>query len=71
MKYGDIYLIDSATTHTILQDSRFFLNLKLAEANVNTISGTSSLIEGSGKASIILSNGTTIHLENALYFSKS
>ena len=57
MKGEDICLVESATTHTILRDQRYFLDLKLAEANVNTISSTSHLIEDPGRASITLSKG--------------
>ncbi|GAV67070.1 hypothetical protein CFOL_v3_10579, partial [Cephalotus follicularis] len=41
------------------------------KANVGTISGTSDLIEGSGMASFVLSNGTQIRITNALYSTKS
>ena len=47
MSDEDICLVDSASTHTIFQDKRYFLSLTLAEANMNTISGRSNLIEGS------------------------
>ncbi|GAV57648.1 hypothetical protein CFOL_v3_01185, partial [Cephalotus follicularis] len=41
------------------------------KANVGTISGTSDLIEGSGMASFVLSNGTQMHITDALYSTKS
>ncbi|GAV59794.1 hypothetical protein CFOL_v3_03325, partial [Cephalotus follicularis] len=41
------------------------------KANVGTISGTSDLIEGSGMASFVLSNGTQMRITNALYSTKS
>ncbi|GAV62221.1 hypothetical protein CFOL_v3_05745, partial [Cephalotus follicularis] len=41
------------------------------KANVGTISGTSDLIEGSGMASFVLSNGTQIRITDALYSTKS
>ncbi|KAK2376223.1 putative mitochondrial protein [Trifolium repens] len=41
------------------------------ETNVSTISGTSKIIEGSGRANILLYGGTKLHIENALYSSKS
>lgn len=68
---GDVCLVDSATTHTILRDKKYFTHLKIAKANVNTISGTSKLIEGSGRATIILPGGTNIYIESALYSVKS
>ncbi|GAV75342.1 hypothetical protein CFOL_v3_18821, partial [Cephalotus follicularis] len=41
------------------------------KANVGTISGTSDLIEGSGMASFVLSNGTQMRITDALYSTKS
>jgi len=64
-------LFDSGTTHTIFTNKDYFLELKMFQANVNTISGTAKLIEGSGKACIMLPNGTKLMLNDALYSSKS
>jgi hypothetical protein len=50
----DLCLADSCTTHTILKDKKYFKYLILNKASVNTISGSSNLIEGSGIANIIL-----------------
>ena len=63
-------LVDNATIHTILQAKRYFLDLTLTIANVSTISSTTNLIEVSGKANIMLPNGTTFHINDALYFNK-
>ncbi|GAV57608.1 hypothetical protein CFOL_v3_01145, partial [Cephalotus follicularis] len=41
------------------------------KANVGTISGTSDLIEGSGIASFVLSNGTQMRITYVLYSIKS
>ncbi|GAV70475.1 hypothetical protein CFOL_v3_13973, partial [Cephalotus follicularis] len=41
------------------------------KANVGTISGTSDLIEGSGMASFVLSNGSKMRITDALYSTKS
>ncbi|GAV79771.1 hypothetical protein CFOL_v3_23234, partial [Cephalotus follicularis] len=41
------------------------------KANVGTISGTSDIIEGSGMANFVLSNGTQMRITNALYSIKS
>jgi hypothetical protein len=71
MDSQDSCLIDSATTHTILQDKKYFLDLILAENNVNTISGASNIVEGSGRACIILPNNTKLYIDDALYSSKS
>jgi hypothetical protein len=67
----DTCLVDSATTHTIFKDRKYFSSLVKRETNVSTISGTSKIIEGSGRADILLYGGTKLHIENALYSSKS
>ncbi|PIN15441.1 hypothetical protein CDL12_11914 [Handroanthus impetiginosus] len=43
----------------------------MAEANVNTISGSTKLIEGSGRANILLPGGTKFVVDDALFSSKS
>ena len=50
-----------------LQDKRYFYNLIVTKASVNTISSTSNLIEGIGKANIVLSNGTRFHINDAIF----
>ena len=67
----DICLADSATTHTILRNKKYFSNLTLVKAKVNTITGSTDAIEGSGRATIILKNGTKLRIHDALYSSKS
>jgi hypothetical protein len=37
---------DIATTHTIIKDKIYFSQLKLVDANVNTIFGVENIIEG-------------------------
>ncbi|CAN1314424.1 hypothetical protein LINPERPRIM_LOCUS29329 [Linum perenne] len=64
-------IIDSASTHTILKDKKYFSNLVMREANVSTISGSTNLIEGSGRANVLLHGGTKMHIEVALYSTKS
>ncbi|GAV91421.1 hypothetical protein CFOL_v3_34816 [Cephalotus follicularis] len=71
MDIGDICIADSATTHTILQNEKYFSYLTIAKANVGTISGTSDIIEGSGMTSFMLSNGTQMRITDALYSKKS
>ena len=71
MNEGNVCLVDCATTHTILRDKRYFLDLTLTNANVSTISGTTNLIEGFGRVNITLPNGTRFHINDVLYFSKS
>ena len=68
---GDICLADSATTYTILRNQKYFMNLTLLKANVNTISGPTDLIEGSSRAMILLPNNTKICINDALYSSRS
>ena len=67
----DVCLVDCATTHTILRDKRYFLELTLIKDNVSTISGTTNLVEGSRRANITLSNGIRFHINDASYSSKS
>jgi hypothetical protein len=45
--------------------------LSPAETHVNIISGISNLIEGSGRACILLPERTKLIINDALYFSKS
>ena len=54
----DFCLANSATTHMILKDKKYFQSLILCKANVNTILGSSNLIEGSRRAIIMLPKGT-------------
>ena len=57
---GKICLIESATTHIILRRQRYFMDLTLLRANINTVSGPTNLIENSGRATILLSNNTKL-----------
>ena len=66
---GEICLVDSATTHTILLDQKYFSHITLVEANVNTILGPVDLIDGSGRATTMLPYGTIFHINDALYSS--
>jgi hypothetical protein len=65
----DFCLADSAKTHTILKDEKYFRQLTLSKAN--TISSSLNLIEGFGRANIMLPKGTKICIDDALYSSKS
>ncbi|KAI5317809.1 hypothetical protein L3X38_037516 [Prunus dulcis] len=67
----DICLADSATTHTILRDKKYFDNLHLSKAKVTTILGSANLIDGFGRAQILLPNGTQFTIDNALYSLRS
>ena len=59
----DMRLIDSATTYTILKNNKFFSCLVMQEVNVNTIYGTTNIIEGSGRAIVLLLRGTRLHIK--------
>ena len=72
MNEGDVCFTDCATTHTILREKKiYFFNLKITNTSVSIISGTTNLIEGSGRANITLPYGTIFHINDALYSSKS
>ena len=64
MNEDDVCLVDCATTHTILRDKRYFLELTLIKANVSTISGTTNLVESFERAKITLPNGTKFLINN-------
>ena len=67
----DECLVDSGTTNTILKSKKYFSLLSPSKTHVNTISGISNLIEGSGRACILLPEGTKLIINDALYSSKS
>ena len=71
MMCGDLCLAESATTHTVIKNKKYFQQLTLNKVKVNTISGPSNLIEGSRRVNIMLPKGTIIYIDNALYSSKS
>ena len=50
-------LVDSATTHTILKDRKFFHTLTEKRGSVTKIGNDNVLMVGSGRASLILSIG--------------
>ena len=64
-------LVDCTTTHTILRDKKYFSNLTLVLFNVQIISSPVDLIKGSGRATIVLPNGTKFQIDDALYYNKS
>ena len=68
---GDACLFYSATTYTILRVKKYFSNLALVPFNVQTISGLIDLIKGSGRAIIVLPNGTKFQTDDVLYSNKS
>lgn len=71
MRDGDLCLVDSATTNTILKDKKYFSHLKIDKANINTISGSAKIVEGFGKANFIMPGGTRFTISDALFSPKS
>ena len=68
---ADICLADSATTHIILRDQKYFFHITLVEANVNTISDPADLIDGSERATIMLPCDMIFHINDVLYSIRS
>ena len=57
-----ILVVDSGTSHTILRDKRYFLNLTMQSANVHTIAGVAGLIEGHSQAYVLMPTVSYTHL---------
>jgi len=68
---GDLCLVDSATTHTILKEKKYFEYLILTKDNITIISGPTNMIKGFGKANILLPNNTKLGIKNTLYSPES
>ena len=68
---GGMCLTDSATTHTILKDKKYFSHLTISNAHVNVILGSSKLIEDSERAIILLPKYTKFVIDDTLYSTKS
>jgi hypothetical protein len=66
----DECLVNSGTTNTILKSKKYFSQLSPVETHVNTISDINNLIKGSGRAYILLPEGTKLIINDALYSSK-
>ncbi|TYI94233.1 hypothetical protein E1A91_D02G188600v1, partial [Gossypium mustelinum] len=67
----DLYLENSATTHTILKNKKYFYRLTMQKASVSTIFGSTKIIESSGRADILLPRETKFQINDALYSPKS
>lgn len=63
----DVLVVDSGSSHTILRNKRYFINLTIKSANISTIAGIAGLIEGYGQANILLPKGTHLEIQDALY----
>ncbi|KAB2076703.1 hypothetical protein ERO13_A06G052350v2, partial [Gossypium hirsutum] len=64
----DLCLANSATTHTILKNKKYFSHLTMQKASISTIFGSTKIIESYG---ILLPRGTTFQINDALYSPKS
>ena len=72
MKNEDILcLVDSATTHTILKDRKFFHTLTEKRGSVTIIANDNVLIMGSRRASLIFPMGTELIIDDALLYPQS
>ena len=60
----DLTLIDSATTHTILKNAKYFSSLVMQEANVQSIFGCINLIEGSIRHNNLSPKVTKLYVDN-------
>ena len=67
----DVFVVESGSSHTILRDKIYFINLTLKNANISTIAGIASLIEGHGQANILLPMGTHLEISDSLYSPSS
>ena len=67
----NICLVHSATTHTILKNEKYFTYFQKRSGNVNTISGSTNIIEGSGRAYLLLPGGTKFVIDDALFSPNS
>lgn len=62
----DMCILDSSTSHTILKDIRYFLNIRPSNRPVTTITGINNLKEGHGLARVLIPNRTTIDIPLAI-----
>ena len=69
----DICLADSASTHTIFRDKKYFSSLKIKDyaRSVSNINGHAKIILGFGEANFTMPRGTHFKVNDALYSPKS
>jgi hypothetical protein len=67
----EMCLVDSCTTNSILRKIKYFQTLRRRTGNILTIVGCDTNIVGSGRATIVLSMGTQLTIENALLYPDS
>ena len=68
MEEEEICLIDSATTNTVLRETKYFQTLTKKFGNVMTIVGSNTHIVGTGSATIVLPMGTQLVIKDALLY---
>ena len=66
----DVCLLNNATRQIILCGKHFFSYVTLRKTNVHILLDPVEIIDGFGNATIILSNGITLHVNDALLKSK-
>jgi hypothetical protein len=68
---GDLCLADSAITHTILKEKKYFEYLTLTKAVVTKILCPSDMNKGFRRANILLPNNTKLDIKDALHSPES
>ena len=68
MAEEEICLLDSATTNTILRETRYFQTLTKKTGNIMTIAGSNAHIVGTGSATLVLPMGTQIFVKDAILY---
>jgi hypothetical protein len=64
-------LVDSYITNTVLRETKYFQTLTKRMGNILTIAGRDARIIGTRNATIILSMGTQVTIENVLLYPDS
>ena len=69
----DICLADSASTHTIFRDKKYFSSLEIKDSarSVSNINGHAKIILGFGEANFTMPRRTHFKVNDALYSPKS
>ena len=61
-------LVDSAATHSILRETKYFTTLRKRDESILTIAGSNGRIVGSGQATVVLPMGTRIFIQEAFLY---
>ena len=64
-------LVDSATTNTILRETKYFQTPKKKTKNITTIVGRNGQFVGCGRAVVVLPNNTSIFIEEAFLYPEA